>query len=65
MSHQSSYVLPDILPGYARDGSAFIYAHAARIQDARRMISFTTNALSIVLDVRTAQGRWQRRRQRP
>lgn len=48
MSEQACYALPDVLPRRPA-GGAHIYAHAARQHDARSMISFTSNALSVVL----------------
>lgn len=51
MSDQACYVLPDVLPRRSPNG-AHVYAHAARQHDARSMISFTTNALSVLLSGR-------------
>lgn len=51
MSEQACYVLPDVLPRRP-PGGAHVYAHTAREHDARSMISFTSNALSVVLSGR-------------
>ena len=53
MNNRPSYVLPDVLPCFdAGSGDPCLYAHTAREHDARSMISFTSNALSVVLSGR-------------
>ncbi len=52
MQERVTHVLPDLLPGYRPDSSVFAYAHAAHMRAPRSMISFTTNAISIVLSGR-------------
>ncbi len=52
MHARVTHVLPDVLRGYRPDESVFVYAHAAHMRAPRSMISFTTNAISIVLSGR-------------
>ncbi len=49
VNNRPSYVLPNVLPGFAPADGVCLYAHTAREHDARSMISFTTNAVSVIL----------------
>lgn len=43
------HVLPDVLPAYTAGAAAFLYIHAEHMRAPRSMLSFTMNAISIVL----------------